>query len=309
MRARIVRIAVSFAAVFSAYLVYALVAVRLIEPSIAVVPKTPRSPEEYKAARNLPNPAAVQLRKYFPEGSWELGNPKVVGNDRVKLLVSEYTNRPGGIMELKNCTMLFFEEQTAGGPSDMPPIIMQAPGGADLKFDEDFDLKRAKVGQPVGGRLKGKVTISRQASRPGAHDDLKIVTRDVQLIEDRVVTPHVVEFWYGASHGSGRDLMILLNRKDTTGKPGKTPSIEGIKRLTLTRDVTVQMAVTSPDGGVPAPAAAGGGQSLCAQRPRRSAAAGEDYLPGSAQVRYGGPGLHVQREGRRLSPESQRAER
>ncbi len=67
------------------------------------------------------------MRPYFPEGSWELKNPKVIGNDRVKVLVSEYTNKSGGVMELKKCTMLFFEEPAAGKP-DAPPLIMQVAG-------------------------------------------------------------------------------------------------------------------------------------------------------------------------------------
>ncbi|HEX4147248.1 MAG TPA: hypothetical protein VHY91_27370 [Pirellulales bacterium] len=258
MRARITRIAISFAAVLSAYVVYALIIVRMIEPSVSAAPKTAHSDQELKSARNLANQAAMQLHSYFPEGAWERKNPKVLGNDRVKLLVSDYTNLPDGGMQLTKCTMLFFEEPSPNKPK-APPVILQAPEGAILKFDEEFDLKRAKIGRLVGGQLNGQVTIRRQPSRPGAGDDVLIVTKNVRLVEDRVVTTELVNFRFGASYGSGRDMTILLVRDDPTGKPGKNAAINGVRSLTLAREVTVHMISTPDDNpattaGVAAPA-------------------------------------------------------
>jgi len=275
LRARIVRITVSFAAVFSAYLVYALIAVRLIEPSVAAAPKTTRTPKEIEAVRKMVDQPRLQLRSYFPEGSWELKNPKVLGNDRVKLLVSDYTNLPDGGMQLTKCTMLFFEEPSPNKPK-APPVILQAPEGAILRFDEDFDLKRAKIGRLVGGQLNGRVTIRRQPSRPGANDDLLIVTSNVKLIEDRVVTPEVVNFRFGASYGSGRDMTILLDRDDKTGKQNKSPAINGVKSLTLARDVSVHM-ISAPDDN---PTVAAGMAAFPGGPP--APAAGQPALPGAA---------------------------
>ena len=205
----------------------------------------------------------MQLRPYFPPDAWELKNPKVLGNERVKLLVSDYTILPGGIMKLKKCTMLFFEEPQPNRPK-ANPIILQAPEEATLQFDGDLDLKRLKISPPVGGEMKGRVTIRRQLSRPGADDDLLIVTHDVKLIDDRIVTPEVVDFRLGQSYGSGRDMTILLDRGDPPGKQSKTSSINGVKSLTLARDVSVHMIVADNDnanfpGGAaasPAPPAA-----------------------------------------------------
>jgi hypothetical protein len=245
LRARIIRIAVSFGAVLSAYVVYALIAVRLIEPSVSAAPKATHSPQDYKRARELANQAAMQLSSYFPEGSWERKNPKVLGNDRVKLLISDYTKLPDGGIKLTKCTMLFFEEPNPNKPK-APPVILQSQEGAILKFDEEFDLARGKIGRLVGGQLDGRVTIRRQPSRPGANDDLLIVTRNVKLIEDRVVTPELVDFRFGASYGSGRDMTILLERDDPKGKQGKTAAINGVKSLTLAREVIVHM-ISAPD--------------------------------------------------------------
>ena len=66
---------------------------------------------------------------------------------------------------------------------------MQAPGGAILEFDEPFDLKRAKIGKLVGGQLDGQITITstRASGRDG--NELRIVTRDVDMADDRIWTP------------------------------------------------------------------------------------------------------------------------
>ncbi|HTU23795.1 MAG TPA: hypothetical protein VMF30_00270, partial [Pirellulales bacterium] len=247
MRVKLLRISVSFGAVLSAYLVYALVAVRLIEPSVSAAPTSTRTVKDYKAARDLSNQAALALRPYFPEGAWELRKDvKLLGNDRVKLLISDYKSLPDGVMKLDQCTMMFFEEPNPN-KEKAQPIILQAPEGALLKFDEDFDYRRGKIGKLIGGQLDGKVTIRRQPSHPGAADDLLIETKNLVLAEDRVVTPEAVNFRFGGSYGSGRELTILLTRQDPVGKQSKTPQISGVRSLTLTREVTVHMVMMSDD--------------------------------------------------------------
>lgn len=42
------------------------------------------------------------------------------------------------------------------------------------------------------------------------HDDLEITLRDAQMRGGRIVSPHAVQFRFGRSHGSGRDLEIQL---------------------------------------------------------------------------------------------------
>ena len=314
LRARIIRIAVSFGAVLSAYLVYALVAVRLIEPSVSAAPKTTRSPEDYRRPASWPTRPRCSCDRIFPKVLGSCKNPKIVGNDRVKLLFSDYSNRPGGILNLKKCTMLFFEEPNPNKPKAQP-IILQPSEGAILQFDEEFDLTRAQDRPTCGRRDERCRHDSTSAVAPGADDDLLIVTREVKLIEDRVVTPEAVNFRFGKSYGSGRDMTILLERDDPPGKQGKAKrqrSTASNRSRSRARS-SVHMIRPSGDGAEPpaarSPRASAANRFRTWRRPRPEPAAGQNHLPGSVPLRHRTISGHVQRKGRRLPAQCQRAER
>ena len=179
-----VRVVASFGIVLSVYVAYALAVVPLIEPSVDQDRRAQPTAAAASARR-----APMCSRRYFPPGSWELKNPKILESERAMLLIKDYQNLPDGRVKLHPCTVVFFSSDSTRDELKSPPVILQAPEGAILKFDEPFDLKRAKVGRLIGGSLVGKVTIRRDPSRPGAADDLRVTTRDVELTEDRVVTP------------------------------------------------------------------------------------------------------------------------
>ena len=243
---RLVRMAASFGIVLATYVAYSLAAVPLIEPSAEKI-DTPDGP-----APPPPPPRTDVLAPYFPAGSWELKNPKILESDRAMLLIKDYQNLPDGRVKLQPCTVVFFSQDGPRDQQPIPPVILQAPEGAILKFDEPFDLKRAKVGRLIGGTLVGKVTIRREPSRPGAADDLRVTTRDVEMIEDRVVTPHAVDFHFGPSYGSGREMTILLtrNEKPADGKPAeekKGIGVNGVKSFELLRDVRMHLLLGGKD--------------------------------------------------------------
>ncbi len=230
----------------AAYCAYAVTAVPLIEPSAEKI-------EGFVGPAPPPPPPRTDvLTPFFPPGSWELKNPKILESERAMLLIKDYQNLPDGRVKLHPCTVVFFGNDAPRDELTAPPVILQAPEGAILKFDEPFDLKRAKVGRLIGGSLVGKVTIRRELSRPGAADDLRVTTRDVELTEDRVITPHPVDFHFGPSYGSGREMTILLTRHEKTaeGKPGdekKGIGITGVKSFELLRDVRMHLLLGGKD--------------------------------------------------------------
>jgi hypothetical protein len=244
---RLVRVVASFGIVLSVYVAYAMAVVPLIEPSIDKVDVPDGGP-----APLPPVPRTDVLAPFFPPGSWELKDPKILESERAMLLIKDYHNLPDGRVKLQPCTVVFFGNDSTRDEMKSPPVILQAPEGAILKFDEPFDLKRAKVGRLIGGSLVGKVTIRREPSRPGATDDLRVTTRDVELTEDRVVTPHPVDFHFGPSYGSGREMTILLTRnpKPADGGPGdekKGIGITGVKSFELLRDVRMHVLLGGKD--------------------------------------------------------------
>ena len=104
-----------------------------------------------------------------------------------------------------------------------------------MVFDRPLNLRSGDmVGRPTSGRLLGKITITSPGDSDGPEDDLWISTRDVQLRTDRISTTNPVRFRYGASYGSGRNLVIRLQQdEERPGSIGEAPDIQGIESFEL----------------------------------------------------------------------------
>ncbi len=235
---------VSFLVVFCLYWLYWLIAVPLIEPGLdAEVAKTARQ-EDLQAASAAPSARKQALAKYFPPGSWELDNPAIWETDSTLLLFKTPHPTADGQVELRNCTLLYFPRSRGEvDPQKVRPIIMRASEGATLQFDQAIVLKNVDLAkrQLIGGKLKGQITIVREPSRLGAADDLVITTRDIELKGDRAFSPHLVRFRLGRSHGSGRDLEILLGGDNSP--PGGGFRSGKVRTLLLKKDVVMNLAV------------------------------------------------------------------
>ena len=235
---RATRIAGSLAIVVIVYWAYALLAVPWIEP-----PAAPRANRRKRPAaisrRRRTTCVDVQiksLKDFFPPGAWELKDPMILESDRAKLLLQTYDNLGDGRVEIHPCTIVFPYEGPAESEAQRrrQTIILEAPDGAVLQFDQPLDLGRAKVGRLVGGQLKGKVTIRSDWKEPGPEDDLLITTRDVQLTEQTISTPNPVEFRWGPHFGRGQDMVIKL----LAGQPSRAtraggPNVAGIESFEI----------------------------------------------------------------------------
>ncbi|HEX4000594.1 MAG TPA: hypothetical protein VHX65_18745 [Pirellulales bacterium] len=270
---RIRRSAIGFAVVMAAFTVYRVAAVPFLEPS---VPPRAQSGEYFAGgAQSAGDPVLTRL---FPPNSWLLQDPIKLENDHSQLLMREYRNLPDGRVEMNPCAILFFP-----GDADMSDaqqsqgriIVLEAPEGATAQFDQPLDLQSGKVGHLLGAHFHGPVTIRGTPSRPGATDDIAIVTRDVQMDTDRIWTHEPVDFRFGQNTGHGRDLQILLLPSTHAGDHG--PSIGGIQTIELLRDV--QMRLVSGGGSMmpmdarhpttkpPAAPASANGAKTAADRP------------------------------------------
>jgi lipopolysaccharide export system protein LptA len=218
--------AVSLAVVLIAYLIYARVAVPLIEPSIA-------GPAGAIADVGGSDPAndqrIEQLQKLFPLGSIDLKKLKVLENDQVILLLNDYKNLDDGRVELLPpfaMVRLWDGEADDEAQRLRQSIILQTSGGAVLKFKDPINLSSFKISRLVGGALKGDISISSHGKSPGPEDDLMIRTSEVQLNEQEVSTPRHVDFTWGNNSGSGSDMHIKL----VPGPPraGRDPNVPNI---------------------------------------------------------------------------------
>ncbi|HIQ20851.1 MAG TPA: hypothetical protein EYH34_06410, partial [Planctomycetes bacterium] len=224
--------AASFLAVVTAYWLYSLIAVPLIEPT-ATKASSPGDWDVFRQAEwEERRQRTEELAVLFPETAWERQNPKILESGQVKLLVRDYTNLGGGRVRIFPCTVIF----TPDDPNQprlarlRRSVILEAPEGAVLQFDRALDLRRARIGRLLGGTLQGEITIRSQGSKPGPEDDLWVKTRDVQMTERRIWTKEPVQFRFGPHEGSGRHLEILLAASEgqLSGAP-PSPRIAGLQ--------------------------------------------------------------------------------
>ncbi|HWA99653.1 MAG TPA: hypothetical protein VG713_14220 [Pirellulales bacterium] len=225
------RTAGSFAIVVAAYLVYALAVVPWIEPEITL---------SDALGSDLPQNYVDQQRQWlqslFLEGDWERTSPKVLETSQGILLVKTYRNLPDGKMELRPCTVIFLPQDKTLPLDEQRrrAIVMRAPDGAILQFDSGSDLRQAKVGKLVGGRLNGPVSIRSDNRQPGPDDDLLIHTSDVELHQQMVWTSRAVDFQLGPNRGRGRRLQINLSSEN------QNDALRGMTSLELSQEVEMR---------------------------------------------------------------------
>ncbi len=236
---RILRIGGSLAIMLVTYWAYALIAVPLIEPSAEPNRVEQLTDQQRQGAIREANHRLEALRPLFRPGvDWELDSPKILESDQVKLLLRNYSNLGSGRVELDCCTLVYTPPEPAADPAERirRSVVLQAPEGAVLEFDEDLDLRRGKVGRLLSGRLVGPVTIRSDGREPGPGDDLNITTRDVSVSQDRIRTNEAIQFRWGPNHGSGSHLQIdLLNDSDDPISHKRGPRITGIESLEIRR--------------------------------------------------------------------------
>ncbi|MFM8434245.1 MAG: hypothetical protein ACKOBP_02725, partial [Planctomycetia bacterium] len=183
---------------------------------------------------------------------------------QMRLLFKQYHSLPDGRVNLVPCTLVMLPDRnrTADGDGGGRTLVMRAPQGAVLEFDEPLDLRQGKLARLVGGSLRGQVTIRGTPSDKDADDEIEIVTRDVELAELEIRTTEMVQFRYGRSTGSGRALVAALLPK-AGGSAAQGPNIGGIDSIRLDRDVKMRLEgfssglLSGPDAARPAaPAAA-----------------------------------------------------
>jgi hypothetical protein len=234
--ARITRIVGSLGIVLVAYWAYALVAVPWIEPAAGRQRSEAPSEEELRALQAQARERwQRELEGLFPPGSWELDDPTIVEMDEVRLLLQGYTQQEDGKkVEIRPCTMIFTPHRPDVTEADRRrgAIILEVPDGAVLEFDQPFEL--TKVGRLEKGELQGRVTIRSEGKSPGPEDDLRVVTRDVDVNEERIFTKHDVDFRLGRNHGRGRQMWIhFLSDPDKKGTKQRGPNVDGIESIKI----------------------------------------------------------------------------
>ena len=248
-----------FLAVLAAAGCYRLVVVPLVEPRLpGQFGSAALSPEAAAAIRARADQRLMALADVFPDGAWERDSPIMLESRQMRLLFKDYHSLPDGRVNLSPCTLVVLPDRnrSAAASTAGRTIVMRAPQGAVLEFDEPLDLRQGRLARLIGGNLRGQVTIRGTPSEPGREDEIEIVTRDIMLDEFEVRTAEMVQFRYGRSSGSGRGLVAQLMPRETAGDHG--PNFGGVDSIRLDRDVRMRIEESAGGGLLPgrsAPAA------------------------------------------------------
>ncbi len=252
MFSRLLRFVTSLAIVGAAYAAYGLLLAPWIEP--AAKPRAEVADADPAPSAEAP-PEPWQAM--FPPGSWELDQPKVLDTDRGTLLLKDLRELDEYRLELKPCTLILFSEDGEDRYNSRP-VILQAREGAVLTFDEPVNLARGQLGRLARGTLPGEVTIRSPESRPGAADQLEVVTHNVQMNRERIETPQPIKFRYGRSYGSGRDLIIHLalpvEKRATGAGPAVKQRIPGVSSAELVHVDRIRLQLDNPKDLAPSDA-------------------------------------------------------
>lgn len=246
--ARFTRIAGSFLVVITTWWVYSLAAVPLIEPEESRHEGAAPSQLDRQLALSAVREQRAGLGCWFSGDDWELTSPKIVETRQGKLLLKRWWPDPDDEYEvhLEPCTMIFMPEGRVEDEAERQrrAVVLRAPE-ARLRFDEKIDLPGGKLGKRItGGQLIGAVAIRSQQRSPGPEDDLLITTRDVTLQEERITTPHRVDFIYGPNRGNGVEMLLLLTtpaEKAAAEKAGAGPPPGAVKLFQLEREVSMRI--------------------------------------------------------------------
>ncbi len=239
--------------VATAYWLYALLAVPLIEPQANFADgDAQRSNGSRRSAND--SDYLRHIAHVFTPSSWELDGvkTKVLETNRGLILFQDYAPQPDGLVRVTPFTVVYFAGQ-ASSPGGMPghggrPIVMRAPEGALLEFDPPLDLENAEIGHLVGASLLGEIRIQSPESSPGANDPLLIVTRSIEIDEELVYTQHDVKFWYGRHYGSGHEMIIHLTSKSPAAiAPQRGLSARTVDSLKLVHVDRVHLHLTAVD--------------------------------------------------------------
>lgn len=239
----------------TAYGMYSRLIVPLIEPAAHRPAELTSTAAERRAARDAVRLARAELAPWFAPGDWELRSSKILETPQGKLLLDQYQNLGQGRVRVRPCTMILWPQGRFASEQERRrrAIVVQAPSGAILQFDSDFNLKQGRVGKLVGGKLVGKVLIRSDYKQPGPQDDLLLTAREVYLTEEQLTSAHQVQFRLGESHGQGRELLVRLGR--TPGADGLGGAGRTVRTVELLRDV--RLSLQQQGGGLFAGLAAG----------------------------------------------------
>jgi hypothetical protein len=245
---RILRGIVVLCVLIVAYQAYVLLAVPLMEPPLAIRQRQRLTEEQANHARTAVTTYQLLLSNYFPKDHWsQTRPPKVIAssNEQAMLVLDDYHRQEDGRVKIDRFALLVFPTPPREGIT--PPrdaIILEAPQGAQLEFDE-FRPELGRIGQITRGQFPGRITIRSDMHEPGPQDDLLVETADLIMNTKLLYTTSPVRFRMGANEGSGQELEIRFLTDEHAGPRDTGLRIGGIDALEIRHGVRMRLQLES----------------------------------------------------------------
>lgn len=233
MNRRWVRVTLSLLITLTAYQIYAVVAVPLIEPQPDLESLGQQSlgqPADQRLQERL-----EELSRFFPGRSHLIKNAKMLEIDQVTLLFQDYWNLGDGRVLVRPCLLIFDSRKQSlqKWPPSLPNVlILEALEGAIFQFDRPLELRTAKIGRFIAGQLLGNVVLRGEETGP-VRRDFRLTTREITLTEHRVWTNHPVELSWGRHRARGSGLELVFKGRTPLSPGGSAEGPMNIERFLL----------------------------------------------------------------------------
>ena len=239
----------ALAATVFLYTMYARFVVPVVEGPPVVVRRQEPIPVVEETNQSIDK---TWLASLVPAESWELEPCKVLLTPQGTILFKQWQRVDDeGTYSLYPFTMVMNDPE-----SDMTkveksqrdlPVVVRSIDGATLKFSGPLTLgSQEEKAEMRSARLAGEVTIYRPETADGSQPDLRVLTRNVQIDQNRIFTLADVEFAYGDHVGSGRNLsMDLSHETDGNESAASFSTINGVRQMEL---AFVRKLVLRPQG-------------------------------------------------------------
>ncbi len=193
-------------------------------------------------------PAALMTRsplidQLFPEGSWQRQAPRRLKTDAGYLLFSHREQVATDRWRVWPVTVIV-------GDTERPPVVMDAPDGAEIAFSEPLDVLSRGAPPIESGQLRGKVsirTMGRGTDDPvPVADQLEIMATDVGIDRRRIWTHEAIRLRWGKMVLAGRNLTLNLAGGGGIPTDGEASplSILDSMQLVYLDELTIPLAAT-----------------------------------------------------------------
>ncbi len=223
-----------------AYTAYAKVAVPILEGPPTVVRRS-------QIAGDYPDTTEIldktHLPSIVPTDAWELGSCKTLLTPQGTVYFEYWEPVDDeGTYQLMPFTIVINDPvnsiREAENDTTQPkpaPIVLRSLEGARLKFSKPLTARSKKDDIELeSAQLDGQVTLFRPANPGTDEDEMRIVTRNIQINRSQIFTLSEVHFAFGPHHGSGRNLSIQLAHATKADSPTKSFSnIDGVEQMEL----------------------------------------------------------------------------